>query len=75
MELSIKKHIINNFIEDNDEEIKKAIEESINNGDEELLPGLGVFMELLWKCADSNTKEKIVKLIVRGIKEEKEITD
>lgn len=72
MELSIKKHIINNFANDKERDIKGAINDSVNNGDDELLPGLGVFMMLLWKSADSNTKDTITRLIVRSIKEEKE---
>lgn len=70
MELSIKEHIINNFKADNEEAIKSAIDDSINEHDEELLPGLGVFMELVWKNADKETKDKISRLIVKGIKEE-----
>lgn len=72
MELSIKKHIINNFSKDSEEELRHAIDDAVINYDDELLPGLGVFMLLFWKNADNRLKDNITRLIVRSIKEEKE---
>ena len=50
---SIRDYIINNFKDDNISEIRESIDDSINEGIEEALPGLGVFMEIIWK----NTNE------------------
>lgn len=69
MELSIREHIISNFKDDNEKSIQNAIDDSIKENDEELLPGLGVFMELVWQNADQETKEKISRYIVKGLKE------
>ena len=43
MDISIREHIINNFKEDSEESIYDAIDESVKNGEEVTLPGLGVF--------------------------------
>ena len=40
--IDVRKYIISNFKEDNIEDIKKSIEESITSHDEDPLIGLGV---------------------------------
>lgn len=68
METDIRGYIINNFIDDNKEEIENAIVASIETKDEVALPGLGVFFELLWGNSNNNEKEKILEKIEKGIK-------
>ena len=63
MEIKIKDYIINNFKNDNKETLKKAINESINEQDEVVLPGLGVFLSLIWQGMDENEKEKTVNIL------------
>ena len=48
MNIDIRKSIINNFKENNYDEIKNSIESAIKDQEEITLPGLGVFFELLW---------------------------
>ena len=63
MEIKIKDYIINKFKNDNKETLKKAINESINEQDEVVLPGLGVFLSLIWQGMDDNEKEKTVNIL------------
>ena len=63
MEIKIKDYIINNFKNDIKETLKKAINESINEQDEVVLPGLGVFLSLIWQGMDDNEKEKTVNIL------------
>lgn len=67
MDLSIRGHIISNFKDDNEDNLRKAIDESIKENDEVTLPGMGVFFELLWDNADEETKNTILKLVKEGI--------
>ncbi len=67
MNIDIRKSIINNFKDSGIEEIKKSIEESINDGDEITLPGLGVLFEILWNECDKNDKEFILRTIESGL--------
>ena len=53
MDISIREHIINNFKEDSEESIYDAIDESVKNGEEVTLPGLGVFMSIIWENSSS----------------------
>ena len=68
MNVSIREHIINNFKEDNIDEIKEAVNESVESGDEMTLPGLGVFMSLLWENSDDKDKYKILDKIKLALK-------
>ena len=75
MNISIREHIINNFKGDNYETLKQAIDESVSSGDEVTLPGLGVFLEIIWENADMELKNKLIdiikKRVEKGLAEEK----
>ena len=47
--MNIKDYIIQNFKDDNLETIEKAIDDSVNEYNEDTLPGLGIFFMLVWK--------------------------
>lgn len=70
MNIDIRKYIINNFKSDSKEVIEKSIISSINEKDEVTLPGMGVFMELLWNGSDNNMKKKILDILENQIKKE-----
>ena len=46
--IDIRKYIIENFRDDNEEKIRDSIETTIKFKDEDALIGLGVLFELLW---------------------------
>ena len=57
--MGIKDYILNNFKNDDKESIKEAITESINSKDEVTLPGMGVFMEIIWNNATDDMKNEM----------------
>ena len=63
MDMTIRQHIINNFKGDDYETLRKAIDESVSSQDEVTLPGLGVFLELIWENADNELKDKLIEII------------
>lgn len=65
--IDVRKYIISNFKEDNIEDIKKSIEESITSHDEDPLIGLGVLFELLWTNSSPEEKEIILINIKKGM--------
>ena len=69
MDINIRDHIINNFKGDNYDQLRSAIEESIKEGDEVTLPGMGVFLELIWEGADQETKNKMLDIIKKQVEE------
>lgn len=71
MTKDIRSYIINNFKNDKKEVLKNAIEESISEKDEITLPGLGVFLEVIWENSDEALHETLLDIIMNRLKEEK----
>ena len=65
--MSIKEHIISNFKNDNIEDIKEAINESINSNDEVTLPGLGVFFTLIWETSNEDEQDELLNKIKKAL--------
>jgi len=65
--MSIKEYIINNFKDDKKENLENAINECIKEQDEETLPGMGVFLELIWKGSNENTKKEMINALYNEI--------
>lgn len=63
MDMSIREHIINNFKGDDYDALKQAIDESVSSQDEVTLPGLGVFLEIIWENADMELKNQLIEII------------
>ena len=66
--MSIKDYILNNFKNNNKESIKEAIVESINSKDEVKLPGMGVFMEIIWNNATDDMKNEMLTILENNLK-------
>lgn len=66
--IDIRKYIIDNFKEDNEEKIRDSIETTIKFRDEDALIGLGVMFEILWNEMSDSEKEKSISLINKHIK-------
>ena len=78
MNLSIREHIINNFKGDDYDTLRRAIDESVTSQGEVTLPGLGVFLEIIWENADQELKNQLIdiikKRVEKGLEEEKRET-
>ena len=62
--IDIRQYIKNNFKDDNIEDIKSSIEDSISSKEDDPLIGLGVLFEILW---NNSTKEQQI-IILNNIK-------
>ena len=67
MEIDIRKAIINNFKDSTEENITESIVESIKQGDEIVLPGLGVLFEILWNNSSSEEQKTIVDRLKKSL--------
>ena len=61
--MNIKDYIIQNFKNDNLETIEKAIDDSVNEYNEDTLPGLGIFFILVWENSNKEEKNTILEKI------------
>lgn len=64
----IKDYIIQNFKDDDEVTIKKAIDESVKKYNEDTLPGLGVFFMLVWENSNDDEKNTILEKIKSNLK-------
>lgn len=62
-DISIRKYITDNFKGDNENELRESIADTIEEGLEESLPGLGVFMELIWKNSSESLKKELLEIL------------
>lgn len=68
MNVDIRKYIIDNFKDSDNDSITDSINEAIKDNEEITLPGLGVFFELLWTSSDNDLKKEIVNKIKNQLK-------
>ena len=66
--IDIRKYIIENFKDDNEEKIRDSIETTIRFRDEDALIGLGVLFEIIWNKANEEEKDNYLKVISECIK-------
>lgn len=66
--MKIKDYIINNFKEDDVNTLRTTITECIMEDDEETLPGMGVFLELIWQGSDEEIKKSMLDILYKEIR-------
>ena len=70
--MRIKDYIIDNFKDDDVNTIRNTIIECINEDDEETLPGMGVFLSLIWQGSDEDTKKSMLDILHSEIEKQKQ---
>ena len=69
--MRIKDYIIKNFKNDDTNTLRTTITECISEDDEETLPGLGVFLELIWQGSDEDIKKSMLDILYSEIEKNK----
>lgn len=67
MNIDLRKYIINNFKDDNVNDIEESINMSIDSKEEDPLIGMGVLFELAWINSTKELREEILNNIKKGI--------
>lgn len=67
MELDIRKNIINNTKKDSIQDLISSLNNIIPSDDELVLPGFGVFFELLWQELNDKEKQEIISKIKKKL--------
>lgn len=68
MDLNLRKAILTNIATNDSSDLEATIIDAINNGEEKMLPGLGVLFELIWQQSDDQNKQTMVDLLEEGVK-------
>lgn len=69
MNLNLRKAIISNISENDRSQLEATIVEAIQNGEEKMLPGLGVLFELIWQQSNSEDREEMIDALEQGVKQ------
>ncbi len=68
MEINVRNAIIENFKNSSNEELHQTINEAISSNQEKTLPGLGVFLELVWSNSSSEFRKDLVSKLSTALK-------
>ncbi|WP_188453458.1 small acid-soluble spore protein SspI [Virgibacillus oceani] len=69
MDLNLRKAILTNIATNDQEQLEATIVDAIQNGEEKMLPGLGVLFELIWKQSDEQDKQDMINALEQGVKQ------
>ena len=67
MDIHLREYIIHNFQGDDFQTLKRAIDECVKAQDEATLPGLGVFLEIIWENANQELKNELIEIIRKRV--------
>ncbi|HWJ77827.1 MAG TPA: small acid-soluble spore protein SspI [Niallia sp.] len=68
MNLNLRNAIIHNVSGNNQDQLKETIVDAIQNGEEKMLPGLGVLFEVIWKNSSESDKTEMLQTLEAGLK-------
>lgn len=66
--IDVRKYIINNFRDDDIQDIEKSINSSIDSKSDDPLIGLGVLFEIMWNNSGNDVRNTILSNIKKGLK-------
>ncbi len=67
MNLNLRKAILSNVSGNSQQEIQETINDAIQQGEEKMLPGLGVLFEVLWQNSDQQDKQEILSTLEKSL--------
>ena len=67
MELNLRKAIIDNIATNDQSQLEATIVEAIQDGEEKMLPGLGVLFELIWQQSPEENKREMITALEQGV--------
>jgi len=68
MNLNLRNAIIQNVSGNSQDELKDTIVDAIQNGEEKMLPGLGVLFEVIWQNASPQDQQEMLETLEEGLK-------
>ena len=69
MDLNLRKAILSNISTNDKSQLEATIVDAIQNGEEKMLPGLGVLFELIWQQSDEENKQEMVDFLEAGVQQ------
>ncbi|MUK86913.1 small acid-soluble spore protein SspI [Ornithinibacillus sp. L9] len=68
MDLNLRKAILSNISDNDQTQLQATIVDAVN-GEEKMLPGLGVLFELIWTQSSEEEKQEMLDALEQGVKQ------
>ncbi|CAH0129288.1 Small, acid-soluble spore protein I [Peribacillus sp. Bi96] len=68
MNLNLRNAIIQNVSGNSQDQLEDTIVDAIQNGEEKMLPGLGVLFEIIWQHSSEQEKQEMITTLESGLK-------
>ena len=68
MNLNLRNAIIHNVSNNTQDQLEDTIVDAIQNGEEKMLPGLGVLFEVIWNNSTEDEKKEMLANLEKGVK-------
>jgi small acid-soluble spore protein I (minor) len=66
--LNLRNAIIQNVSGNSQDQLEDTIVDAIQNGEEKMLPGLGVLFEVIWQNSSEQEKQEMITTLESGLK-------
>jgi small acid-soluble spore protein I (minor) len=70
MNLNLRNAIYSNISGNTQEQLEDTIVDAIQNGEEKMLPGLGVLFEVIWQHSSEKEKHEMLQALESGLKKQ-----
>lgn len=68
MNLNLRNAVKQNVSGNSQDELRDTIVDAIQNGEEKMLPGLGVLFEVIWQNASDQDRVEMLEVLESGLK-------
>jgi small acid-soluble spore protein I (minor) len=68
MNLNLRNAIVHNVTGNSQDELRDTIVDAIQNGEEKMLPGLGVLFEIIWNNSTEDERKEMLDALEQGLK-------
>ncbi|MFC7061577.1 small acid-soluble spore protein SspI [Halobacillus seohaensis] len=69
MNLNLRQAILSNVTGHNADQLQATIDDALQQGEEKMLPGLGVFFEKLWQESNEQDRQEILSTLEKSLAE------
>ncbi|RYL93821.1 small acid-soluble spore protein SspI [Sporolactobacillus sp. THM7-4] len=67
MDLDIRRAVLHNISGNNKQQLQETVVDAIKDGQEKMLPGLGVLFEVIWKKSDDSLRDQMLSRLQQGV--------
>ena len=67
MDINIRAAVKHNISDNDKDQLRDTILDAIQDGQEKMLPGLGVLFEIIWQQSDDHQKQQMVDNLAKGV--------